>query len=378
MPRQGAEEVRVAPETINRREFVGRSAALAAGLTAAVGLLEQAAAQGNAPPAKNLKVGWSTIYLTPSWMKETSNEIQAEIDRLKKRGVVGDYKVFDANGDSATQIAQIQSMIDQKYDIVLLIAGSATALNPVVEKATAAGLVVVNWDSLVTTDKLTAKVFEDQVEWGRKTATWLVNKLDGKGKILTMNGPAGIAVSEARWSGAKEVFDKTPGIKIEGTANVEYNEAPALVKWTSLLAAHPDINGIWCQAGAHAAAAMKALQQRGMKLVPMTGENFNAFLKMWCQAKSQGFSAYATAEVNYMAVISLDLAVMAKSGQKTPKQVVVPLPEITNENVCDWASNKFPDDWYVIPHIPTTAEIDKLIADSLAAEESGKTATPAS
>jgi len=360
--------------TVNRRLVLKGSLGFAAGLSAAVNLFIQRTGAQTTPA--NLKIGWSTIYLTPSWLQETSQEIDAEIERLKGMGIQIEYQVFDANGDTPTQINQIQTMIDQKYDICLLIAGSATALDQVVESATAAGVVVVNWDSLVTTDQLTSKVYEDQIEWGRMTAQWLVDKLGGKGEILAINGPSGIAVSEQRWQGAKEVFDKNPDVKIVGTANIEYNEAPALVQLNSLVTANPNITGIWCQAGAHASAAMKALTQAGMKLVPMTGENFNAFLKQWCAAKDQGFSAFATAEVNYMAVISLDVAVKAKSGEQVPKEVVVPLPRIDDNNVCDWASDEHPDDWYVIPHVPSPEEIDTLIADALSIEMGTPVASP--
>jgi hypothetical protein len=79
---------------------------------------------------------------------------------------------------------------------------------------------------------------------------------------------------------------------------------------------------------------------------------------------------------NYMAVISLDLAIQAKAGQETPKYVNVPLPEITDENVCEWANDELPDDWYAIPAVPGPEEVDKIIADALAAEQSGM-ATPA-
>jgi len=359
----------------NRRTFIGGSAALTAAL-AAGGWIHGGLAQDASPAVVNpgpLKIGWSTIYTTPSWMTETQNEIENEIKRLQGLGLTIDFQVFDANGDTATQIAQIQTMIDQKYDINLLIAGSATALDQVVEKATEAGVITVNWDSLVTTEKLTAKVFEDQEEWGRMTAQWMVDKLGGNGKILAINGPAGISVSEARAAGGKKVFDANPGIEIVGTANIEYNESPALTELASLLAAHPDVDGIWCQAGAHASAALKTLQQMGLPLVPITGENFNAYLKAWCSLKDQGFSSYATAEVNYMAVISLDLAIKAKAGEEVPTQVIVPLPEITDDNVCDWANNDLPDDWYSIPQVPSPEEIDKLIADSLAAEQNGGT-----
>jgi ribose transport system substrate-binding protein len=362
-----------------RRSFVSRSAALAAAVATASQVRDSAFAQGATPAVPDvgpLKVGWSTIYTTPSWMTETQNEIEAEIDRLRGLGMEIDFQVFDANADTATQIAQIQTMIDQQYDIALLIAGSATALDQVVAQAHEAGVIVVNWDSLVSTDQLTAIVNTDQDQWGQMTAQWLVDKLGGSGKILAINGPAGISVSEARWAGAKKIFDQNPDIEIVGTANIEYNEAPALTELASLLAAHPDVDGIWLQAGAHASAALKTLQQMGLPLVPMTGENFNAYLKQWCDLVDEGFSSFGTAQVNYMAVISLDLAIQAKAGQETPKYVNVPLPEITDENVCEWANDELPDDWYAIPAVPGPEEVDKIIADALAAEQSGM-ATPA-
>jgi hypothetical protein len=103
----------------------------------------------------------------------------------------------------------------------------------------------------------------------------------------------------------------------------------------------------------------------------MTGENFNAYLKQWCALLDKGFTSFATAQVNYMAVIALDLAIQNKAGQQTPSFVKVPLPKITDENVCEWANNDLPDDWYAIPQVPGPAEIEKIIADSLAVEQSG-------
>lgn len=362
----------------SRRSFVTRSAAAVAA-TAAAGQLRFGALAQEATPAVPdvgpLRVGWSTIYTTPSWMTETQIEIEAEIERLRGLGMEIEFQVFDANGDTATQIAQIQTMIDQQYDICLLIAGSATALDQVVAQAHEAGVIVVNWDSEVSTDQLTAKVNTDQDQWGQMTAQWIVDQLGGEGQILAINGPAGVSVSEARWGGAKKIFDATPGIEIVGTANIEYNEAPALTELASLLAAHPNVDAIWCQAGAHASAALKTLQQMGLPFVPITGENFNAYLKQWCALLDQGFSSFATAQVNYMAVISLDLAIQAKAGDPVPARVVVPLPMITDENVCEWADDELPDDWYAIPAIPDPAEVDAIIADALAAEESGE-ATP--
>lgn len=368
-------------KSFDRRRFVVGSAALTAAVAVASQTRLSAFAQDdNWPPVEGLpalKVGWSTIYTTPSWMTETQNEIEDEVQRLTDMGATIEFQVFDANGDTATQIAQIQTMIDQEYDICLLIAGSATALDQVVESAHNAGVIVVNWDSEVTTDQLTAKINTDQNKWGQMTAQWLVDAIGGSGPILAINGPAGISVSEARWAGAEEVFNANPDVEIVGTANIEYNEAPALTEMESLLAAHPDVVGIWCQAGAHASAALKTMQAMGLPFVPITGENYNAYLLQWCDLLESGFSSFATAQVNYMAVIALDLAILAKQGQAVPSRVEVPLPEITDDNVCEWASTELPEDWYSIPNIPGPAERQAIIEGAMGGGEATAEATPA-
>ena len=82
-------------------------------------------------------------------------------------------------------------------------------------------------------------------------------------------------------------------------------------------------------------------------------------------------NSFSTAQVNYMAVISLDLGIMAVQGEPVPSYVDVPLPEITDENVCEWADEELPDDWYAIPAVPGPAEVQEIIANALAAEVGG-------
>ena len=99
-----------------RRSFVSRRPLWPPPSPPPVRFADRAFAQGATPAVPDvgpLKVGWSTIYTTPSWMTETQNEIEAEIERLRGLGMEIEFQVFDANGDTATQIAQIQTMIDQ-------------------------------------------------------------------------------------------------------------------------------------------------------------------------------------------------------------------------------------------------------------------------
>jgi ribose transport system substrate-binding protein len=316
-------------------------------------------ASASAVTAKDLKVGWSTIYLTPSWMQQTLKMMEGDVTKLKSAGKVSAFKTFNANGDTSQQIAQIRAMIQQKYDVIIVDAGSSTALNPALEQAVAAGITVVGFDSLPTSTKV-IRVGTDQKAWGSMMATWLADKLKGKGSVIAMNGPAGVAVSEDRWAGAAAVFKKYPDIKIVSNVHSEYNLAPAAQAFASAYSAHPDIDGVFSQGGALSAAALQTLVKQDKKLVPITGENYNGFLKMWSSHQKDGFSSLATAQPNYLAVIALEAAVAKREGVSVPQDITVPLPEITDKNLADYVKTDQPDDSYPINDLPQ-AEIDKLI-----------------
>ena len=267
-----------------------KSSFLAAGSAAGLGILVSFGAVSPADAAaKCIKgdrkapysIGRANIYSVPTWMKETTGTIEAMSEDLKKQGLVSKLMITDAQGNANTQLQQIQSMIDAKLDVIVVIAGSATALDRVIADACAKGIAVMNFDSMVDTNELTAKGNTDQLEWGKEAATWLVKQLGGKGKILVLNGPAGISVSDARRKGAEPVLKENPGIEILAETNTDYNAAPAQEAVSNLLFSHPEIDGVLSLGGALSAGAVMAFEKQGRELVPITGENYRLFLELW-------------------------------------------------------------------------------------------------
>ncbi|MGI3900692.1 MAG: ABC transporter substrate-binding protein [Janthinobacterium lividum] len=291
-------------------------------------------------------LGWANIYSVPTWMKQTTDTITQEVDELKKKGLVSKLMITDAQGNANTQIQQIQSMIDAKVDAILIDAGSATALNRVIADACAKGIAVLNFDSLVDTDDLTAKINTDQVEWGKQAAEWMVKQLGDKGKIIVMNGPAGISVSDDRRKGAEPVLKAHPDIKILTETNTEYNVAPAQEAMTNLLFNNQEIDGVLSLGGALSAGAVLAMDKQGRALVPMTGENYGQFLQLW---KDKGLKGWATMQPNWLGALAAYTAVEALQGKDVPAYVKVPLPVIDDSNIGSYIdrAKDFPSDGYI-------------------------------
>jgi ribose transport system substrate-binding protein len=291
-------------------------------------------------------LGWANIYSVPTWMKQTEGTITQQVEALKKQGLVDELVITDAQGDANTQIQQIQSMIDADVDAILLIAGSSTAPARVIADACAKGIAIINFDSLVDTDQVTAKINTDSNQWGDTAAKWLIEKLGGKGKILVLNGPAGISVSDDRRHGADAALAANPGIEILAETNTAYNVAPAQEAVTSLLFAHPQIDGILSLGGALSAGAILAMDKQGRPMVPITGENARQFLELW---KEKGLSSWATMQPNWLGGFAAYTAVQALEGKDVPAFVKVPLPIIDDSNIDSYLARAadFPADGYI-------------------------------
>jgi ribose transport system substrate-binding protein len=291
-------------------------------------------------------LGWANIYSVPTWMKQTTDTITQEVDQLKSQGLVSKLMITDAQGNANTQIQQIQSMIDAKVDAILIDAGSATALNRVIADACAKGIAVLNFDSLVDTDDLTAKIDTDQLEWGQAAADWMVKQIGGKGKIIVMNGPAGISVSDDRRKGAERVLKAHPDVTVLAETNTEYNVAPAQEAMTNLLFANPDIDGVLALGGSLSAGAVLAMDKQGRALVPMTGENYRQFLELW---KDKGLKGWATMQPNWLGALAAYTAVQALQGKDVPAFVKVPLPVIDDASLASYIdrAKDFPSDGYI-------------------------------
>jgi len=306
-------------------------------------------------------LGWANIYSVPTWMKQTEGTITAEVEELKKQGLVDKLVITDAQGDANTQIQQIQSMIDADVDAILLIAGSSSAPARVIADACAKGIAIVNFDSLVDTDQVTAKINTDSNQWGDTAAKWLINELGGTGKILVLNGPAGVSVSEDRRKGATAALAANPGIEILAETNTAYNVAPAQEAVTSLLFAHPEINGVLSLGGALSAGAILAMDKQGRPMVPITGENARQFLELW---KDKGLKSWATMQPNWLGALAAYTAVKALGGQDVPAFVKVPLPIIDNSNIDEYLARAkdFPADGYI--YSPYSLDsFEKLLAN---------------
>jgi len=311
------------------------------------------------PEEKGYIIGFSNFSVGNSWRVQMVAEFNARAEKLVSDGVIREYTITDSDGDIDRQIEDMKGLIEKGCDAIIITAASSDELSPICEEAMSEGIAVVSFDNYVTTDNITAKVGIDEVEFGRRGAQWLVEKLGGKGSIVVLNGIAGAGVDEMRNEGAMNVFDNNPGIEVlaEVHAGWDYDRAKEAVE--GFLAEFRQIDGVWSQGGAMTQAALDAFVAGGRPLVPMSGEANNGLLKSWKANMENGFDSIAPCSPTSMSADALDTAIRALDGKVVQLNTVITLPVITSDTLEDYVRMDLPDSFWNYT-ILTHEQIDAL------------------
>lgn len=300
--------------------------------------------------AKTYKVGFSNVWVGNSWGVQCVNELESF---LKNNEHVSDYCITDANNDSNKQISDIQDLLSKDIDLLLLQPISPDAVVPVIEEAYEKGVIVVTCASPVGTDKYNASVLAKDEDFGRVGMEWLAEQLDGKGNIVILNGMSGVTVAANRRAGVQEVLDKYPDIKVLGEEYADWDYAKGKVATENLLAAFPEIDGIWSCGGDMTRGAIEAFQAAGRPLCPMTGEDNNGFLKLWTANAPDGYQSIATSMPTWLfaegAKIGLDILM---GNEPAEKDIVVDIPVITTETLDKYVRDDLSDSFWANTRMP--------------------------
>jgi len=308
-------------------------------------------------------IGFSNISVVNSWRVQMVEELKAAAEANPD---VAELHVTDAGGDINKQIADIEDLMAKGIDALLVTPASPTALIPVIEEVYDAGIPVIVFNSFLEGDGYTAFVGKDQVAFGYTGGKFIADALGGKGKIIALSGIAGNSITEDRWKGAQMAFEGTE-IEVLGREFADWALDKGKIAAENLLAAHPEIDGVWSGGGAMTQGAIEAFLAAGRPLVPMSGEDNNGFLKLWVKYRDQGFSGIAPSEPTWVSVVALEQAIKALKGEPIEKKHWLPDQPINDVNLIDYVQPLKPDSLWANTRLPQ-AKIDELYPDEADAE----------
>ena len=237
-------------------------------LTLAAGLAMSASAQDLPKLAEkpHYKVGFAQTESNNPWRIAETRSMKDVAANCN-----WDLVYTDAASSAAKQVADVESMIAQKVDLIVLAPREEKPLIPAVMKAKRAGIPVILIDRNV--DQNVAKagrdyvtfIGSDFVDQGRRAADWLVKATNGKATIVELEGTTGSSPANDRKKGFDDEIKKHPGMKIVASQSGDFARDRGRQVMQTLLQAHPDVTAVYAHNDEMAIGAIAALEAAGKK-----------------------------------------------------------------------------------------------------------------
>jgi len=208
-------------------------------------------------------------------MKALSNPFFSKMEEGASK-YAQDHKItleifgVDRETDIDHQISIVENLISRGYSAIILAPTDSKRLVPVCKKALEKGIVVINVDNPLhkpTMDRYDISVpfiGPDNFVGGQMIGNYIKNKLQGKGRILVLEGIRGAENGDLRKAGFTEAVKKKSSIEIVSSQSAEWHTAEALSITLNLLKEHKLIDAIFCANDAMALGALQAIDLLGI------------------------------------------------------------------------------------------------------------------
>ncbi len=255
------------PEVIEREVVVTQEVEVIKEVEVEVPVEVEVAAEGPMEIAVIVKTGNSSF-----WQNVQTGAFDAEAEL---QGTTPELSVTFLGAQSESnineQISIVESAINRGVKAIVLAPSDVSALVPVVEKANEAGITVVVIDSALDApdEDYVSFLATDNDAAGRACAQRLIEEVEAKtgstsGKIAIMSYVAGVGSEVGRVGGFTDYIENNSDLEIVTTQYSNSDMPTALDQTTNVLAANPDLVGIFGANEPTAIGMARAISQAGL------------------------------------------------------------------------------------------------------------------
>ena len=159
------------------------------------------------------------------------------------------------------QVNILEDQIIKRVSAISVAPCGSAEIIPMLEKAYAKNIPVISFGSDIEWDKKTSFVGTDNRLGGKLAGEYIVNALNGNGKIAVIRGILGIHDHEERVGGFLDVVKSAKGIEIVALQPANSERDLALSVMENILTSNPVLNAVFITSDQMALGALEAVEE---------------------------------------------------------------------------------------------------------------------
>ncbi|MEV5882152.1 substrate-binding domain-containing protein [Streptomyces sp. NPDC052020] len=298
-------------------------------------------------PGKPVTIGYAGPLADHGWLNAIN-------DQAKKRaGKYSDVtlEVTEGSNDTAQQIGQIETLINKKVDVLVVLPADGKALTQVGLKAMRAGIPVVNLDRVFNTPQAyRCWVGGDNYGMGLNAGHYIGEKLKDKpdARVVELAGLDNLELTRQRTQGFDDALKNYPNIKKVARQAADFTVESGQAKMAQLLQAQSAFDALWNHDDDQGVGALRAIEQAGRDDFLMVG-GAGALSAFQAIKRDDGVLKATVLYPPTMAASAIDLARALGQGKgvsglaehEIPSSITLYSAVVDKENVDEYMSTGF-------------------------------------
>jgi ribose transport system substrate-binding protein len=221
-------------------------------------------------PGKHVTIGFAGPQADHGWLNAINEQAK---NRAASYSDVT-LEATEGSNDTAAQIGQVDTLINKKVDVLVVLPGDGKALTQAGLKAMRAGIPVINLDRIFATPQAyRCWVGGDNYGMGLNAGNYIGEKLKDKpnAKVIELAGIDALELTQQRSKGFDDALKNFPNIKKVARQAADFTVESGQAKMAQLLQAQPQFDAIWNHDDDQGVGALRAIDQAGRKGFLMVG-----------------------------------------------------------------------------------------------------------
>lgn len=221
-------------------------------------------------PGKAVTIGFAGPQADHGWLNAINDNAKSQ---AKKYSDVT-LEITEGANDTAAQIGQIETLINKKVDVLVILPADGKALTQVGLKAMRAGIPVINLDRIFNTPQAyRCWIGGDNYGMGLNAGHYIGGQLKDvdDAKVIELAGLDNLELTKQRTQGFDDALKNYPNIKKVARQAAEFTVESGQAKMSQLLQAQAKFDAVWNHDDDQGVGALRAIEQAGRDDFLMVG-----------------------------------------------------------------------------------------------------------
>jgi len=234
---------------------------------------------------------------------------------------------LDSQDDSATEMSNVEDLINQKVDLILINPTDSDAVKSAVEAANAADIPVITLDRGAIGGEVVAHIASDNVAGGVLAGEFIVEQLGGEGKVVELEGIPGASAARDRGEGFNKALEGT-NIEVVARQTANFDRAEGLSVMENILQAQTEIDAVFAHNDEMALGALEAIKASGRDILVV---GFDATADAKAAVEDGSMAATVEQLPKMIGSLGVENAMKVINGESVEKTIPVNLQLVTKK-----------------------------------------------